>query len=298
MTPRAPRRLPTRAEQRYMVATYRDAIKRAQQWAPRLEAAFKELGASAAAAYRAVGSEDPPVSDPTKALGDFTPEQLVANFISMHGRPPSEREVAQLRAARRREVQRVLDRMNAEAWQKRTIAKQYAATYTEIAHSTVDRVGTLGIAFGNVPAIVQATMREGAARVKLVNISVQSERAIMRAIADGRAKGEGPPAIERRIRGYVESGGPTANVSARAMRIARTETMHAIRYSQLSTYQAGPFQTVVMYDNRLGGFTDADCEARDDVEVPFDVAEQAMEDEHPNGTLSFAPGSLSPTEGE
>ena len=85
------------------------------------------------------------------------------------------------------------------------------------------------------------------------------------------------------------SRGPWSSAKIRANVIARTEVKYAQRESSLSAYRtSGRVDRVLLFDARLGN-TDADCLDRDNTEVSFQEAQQLSFDEHPNGTLDFAP---------
>lgn len=185
----------------------------------------------------------------------------------------------------------LLQSMNIDAWQSSVLGKDFAGHYEMIAHQTMTTLKeVLGIAVSVPDSVAEQIIREGGRRVGMVYLTDQTRAAVYQAIAEGKAQGLGVDAIERNIRGYVEAGGKNRSVSARAMRIARTETMNAQRMSALATYEgSGAYSTVIAYDNRIG-FDDDECSQRDGEEFTFADAEDEAASEHPFGTLSFAPG--------
>ena len=186
----------------------------------------------------------------------------------------------------------MLDALGLDEWQATVLGGEYAKHYSVVASQTFDTLGSAGITVNAPDAVAEQVVRAGGRRAGLVYLDSQTRAAVYGAIADGRAAGHGAQQIERTIRNYVEAGGRGRNVSARAMRIARTETLHAQRVSTLAAYEeSGAFSTVIAFDNRLG-YDDDDCMARDGTEFTFAEAEAEMDAEHPNGTLSFAPGEV------
>jgi hypothetical protein len=176
-----------------------------------------------------------------------------------------------------------------EAYLYTSYAEHSAATYAATV-STINQ--TLGLNIGLRDFVMEELIGRGASRVPLVNVSAQTQAAIMQALRDGTAQGVGVDALERLIRDYVTNGSSGASVSARALRIARTETMQAQARSQIETYRAeGAYTSLIAIDNR-GGYDDADCSARDGQMFTFEEADAELDSEHPNGTLGFTPGTI------
>lgn len=186
-----------------------------------------------------------------------------------------------------------------ETTHTRALAAEYASMYQLVASETM-RVGaaTMGLGFNAPDLVTTAVMEAGGLRIPLVGLAEQSRDALFAALADGAAEGEGVAALERRIRGYVTGGGPTASVDARALRIARTEVRYAANVSAVEAARDQGFGAVMMLDNRLGDSHDEDagddgltCVERDGMVVDFDTAQAAMDAEHPNGTLDIVPAT-------
>lgn len=268
------RPLPARARVRYVVTQERAAARYASRFARRLEKFFADLAAEAAAAWREL---DPP-------------EQVVIGEKSLSDEARAAAAAEELSRQQIELANRVLDRLQIQKWEER-LAREYDAMLESIADNTISTTQSLlpGIQLNVPDAVREQILRQGGTRYKLVNLEEQTTAAIREAIADGTAEGLGVDAIERMIRDAVEGGGTGRNVSARAMRIARTETLHAQRLSSIATLDgSGAFATVIAFDNRIG-HDDADCIERDQTVMTMDEAYSVLEDEHPNGTLNFAP---------
>jgi hypothetical protein len=138
--------------------------------------------------------------------------------------------------------------------------------------------------------VARAIVAEGGRRAGLIDLDGQTRAALYRALAEGRAAGDGPAALARRIQNDV-AGGRYRDPRYRARLIARTETKYAQNRSSLEAYQSADAVTgVIAYDNRIG-FDDDECSARDGQFFTFDDAAIETDDEHPNGTLSWGPAT-------
>ena len=160
--------------------------------------------------------------------------------------------------------------------------------YTYRGQVTINTVLNLGV---NLPdPVAREIVAAGGRRAGLLDITGDTRRALFRSLADGRAAGEGPPALARRIRSQVPSGRFTnAGPRYRANLIARTETLHAQRVSSLETYRASDVVTgIVAFDNQTE-YGDEECVARDGRVFTFEEAEAEMASEHPQGSLNFGP---------
>lgn len=278
-----------RAAKRGMTALQRQRIIRAlaldqvnleRAFATRLAKRFGELGKDVAARWAEVAPPMPAILEAPKTTDD---ERAAAE---------RQRAAGELAAAQLAAAQKVLDGLDIDAWQSTVLGGEYAKHYSVVASQTFDTLGAAGITVNAPDAVAEQIVRSGGRRVGMVYLDSQTRAAVYGAIADGRAQGWGVQQVERAIREYVEAGGRGRSVSARAMRIARTETLHAQRVSTLAAYEeSGAFSTVIAFDNRLG-HDDDDCMARDGTEFTFAEAEAEMDAEHPNGTLSFAPGEV------
>ena len=153
---------------------------------------------------------------------------------------------------------------------------------------SINTVLNLGV---NLPdPVAREIVAAGGRRAGLLDITGDTRRAIFRSLADGRAAGEGPAALGRRIRSQVPSGRFTnAGPRYSAQLIARTETKYAQNVSSLQAYRQSDVVTgLLTFDAQLGD-TDADCEARNGQVYSFEDAERETGREHSNGTLSWGP---------
>lgn len=165
----------------------------------------------------------------------------------------------------------------------------YEPEYLLIAKATYESVNTvLGLGVNlSAPAELRI-ITAGGVRKGLVDIAQQTKDAIFEAIEQGRAAGEGAAGIADLIREMVGAG-RWGSAATRAMVIARTEAKYAQNISSLEAYKDSDTITgVQVFDAQLGA-TDEECTQRNLRIVTFEIGEQMVEREHPNGTISLAP---------
>jgi len=153
--------------------------------------------------------------------------------------------------------------------------------------STAEAMGAIGLQTNIPDPVARAIQATGGTRAGLVDLKVQTRKALFRAIEEGRALGEGGQALARRIEGLVKAG-PWSSAEVRATMIARTETKHAQRMSALVMGRGQGVEQFRVFDARLG-LTDATCESLDGIIVSAADAEHLAGDEHPLGTRDFVP---------
>jgi HK97 family phage portal protein len=185
-------------------------------------------------------------------------------------------------------VETILERLGIGAHQA-TFRGLYEAHYLEVAKAVSTAAELAGIG-GSLPdPVARAIAGAGGRRAGLVDLGKQSRSALFDAIAAGRAEGEGAEALAGRIAEHIEAG-PWGTVEQRARTIARTETKFAQNVSTIERARAANVEKFIVFDGRLGpGRSLPDHMARDGSIVTADEASQMAADEHPNGTLSFAP---------
>lgn len=185
-------------------------------------------------------------------------------------------------------VGRILDALGIAA--HRTAFQQvYQAHYIDVAKKVAE-AGELAGLGGSLPdPVARSIAGAGGRRAGLVDLDKQSKAALFDAIAEGRAEGEGALQLAERIAEHVEAG-PWTTPEMRARTIARTETKYAQNVSTIERARAANVQRFIVFDGRLGpGRSLEEHMARDGSIVTADEASQMASDEHPNGTLSFAP---------
>jgi len=185
-------------------------------------------------------------------------------------------------------VETILERLGIDAhWT--TFKGLYEAHYLDVARAVSEAARLAGIS-GSLPDPVARTIvAAGGRRAGLIDLRQQSRSALFDAIAVGRSEGEGAGALAGRIARHIEAG-PWASVEARALTIARTETKYAQNVSTIERAKAAGVASFIVFDGRLGpGRSKPDHIARDGSIVTADEANRMAADEHPNGTLSFAP---------
>lgn len=169
-----------------------------------------------------------------------------------------------------------------------TLLRSYDKATKRVIDKTVETLGLVANLTGGVSDEAQhRILSAGGTRRGLIDINNNTINSIFTSINEGNVLGSNPREIARSIRDNVPSGryvnaGPTY----RSQLIARTETRWAQNSSCLSYYrESEEVQKVIALD----GSDDPECAERNGQEFTIDEAESAMEDEHPNGTLTFAP---------
>lgn len=189
--------------------------------------------------------------------------------------------------------------MSVGDWRSAFLLPLFRRHYYGVGESTYVAMGqSFSLNFGiDLPdPMARRIVAEGGRRIGLVDIEVQTKRAIFDALAQARAEGLGPEAAARRIRQYIPAGRFTAMEAAkkgagaryRAEMIARTETLHAQRVSVAEAGRDAGFTRFLAFDNRTG-FGDEECTAMDGRVLSYEEMLVAIDDEHPQGTRSFAP---------
>ena len=254
----------TAAQRNIIRALQRDALRLHEAFTLDLELAFSELGHLARLAY-----EEAQVL--VRAGGDGLEEKQT----------PEDEALAE----------RIIQGMAINQWSQDALIPAFDGHYLRTTEMTVGSINTVLNLGVNLPdPVAREIVAAGGRRAGLLDITGDTRRAIFRSLADGRAAGEGPPALARRIRSQVPSGRFTnAGPRYRAQLIARTETKYAQNVSSLQTYRQSDVVTgLLAFDAQLGD-TDADCEARNGQVHSFEDAERETEREHSNGTLSWGP---------
>ena len=254
----------TAAQRNVIRALQRDAARLEEAFTRDLEPAFDELGRLAERAY-----------------------QEARVLVRAGGNGLEEKQTPEDEAL----AERIIQRMALSQWSQDALIPAFDGHYLRTTQMTVGSINTVLNLGVNLPdPVAREIVAAGGRRAGLLDITGDTRRAIFRSLADGRAAGEGPPALARRIRSQVPSGRFTnAGPRYRANLIARTETLHAQRVSSLEAYRASDVVTgVVAFDNQTG-FDDAECIARNGRVFTFEEAEAEMAAEHPSGTLNFAP---------
>jgi HK97 family phage portal protein len=189
-------------------------------------------------------------------------------------------------------VAAILGRMKGElATHQARIRATNEAHYQRVAQATVgglNDVYQLNVMLPDEAA--RQILSEGGRRAGLIDLRAQTRDALYRSLAEGAVLGESTDQLARRIRSQVASGRfSLAGPSYRAKLIARTETRFAQNISAMAAYNAAGATGLLAFDSQGSGKSDPDCEERDGQTFSFADAESALADEHPNGTLNFAP---------
>jgi HK97 family phage portal protein len=185
-------------------------------------------------------------------------------------------------------VDAILEKLGLDAWAAE-LTQDYGAQYLEVAKAVQDAAERAGLGTNLPDPVARAIVASGGRRAGLIDLDKQTRDALFQALAEGRAEGEGVKQLADRIAVHVEAG-PWNAGEIRAHMIARTETKFAQNISTIERGRAAGVEQFVVFDGRLGpGRSLPEHIARDGSVVGTDDAVQMAAEEHPNGTLSFAP---------
>lgn len=244
---------PSPAQEEFVAALERMAGPLADAMEPRLVKLFKQLGLAAEdEAASALAQE-------VKATGED--EVLIGRILETMGLDNAQRDFQQI----------------------------YEAHYVQVAEEVAKAGELVGIGTNLPDAVARTVAAAGGRRSGLVDLSAQSRKAMFKALAEGRAAGEGAEQLAARIARHVE-GGPWRTPETRARIIARTETKYAQNVSTVARGRDAGVSRFVIFDGRLGPErSKPDHIERHGTVVTADEAQELAAQEHPNGTLSFSP---------
>lgn len=208
------------------------------------------------------------------AFGDVGPKGLKAD--------PDDERIAD----------RILATVNINAFSTVKLKPAFEKHWGRVVDDTLGTInGMTGLNVNLPDETARRLILEGGTRAGLVDVRHSTRQAILRSLAESRELGEGPAAAARRIRDQVPAGRFTnAGPQYRSQLIARTETKYAQNRSSMEAYRASDTVTALLaFDAQGPGESDPDCEARNGMTFTFDEADVELANEHPGGTLSFAP---------
>lgn len=251
-----------------IAAFNRDAVMLERAFADDLVAAFQQMGDDMAAIFAAMTL--PPLPQTSSNGGGAELKQDEADRIVVEG------------------LVRLFD---FTAWDQASFSPAYSTHYLRTLETTYRSIDAVLHLAADIPdPVARSIVATGGTRKGLVDVVGEARTALYRALHDGRSLGEGADALARRIREQVPAGRfSNAGPKYRARMIARTETKYAQNVSALATYRTTDVVTGLLCFDAQAGATDADCEERDGRIFTFAEAEALTANEHPNGTLSFAP---------
>ena len=263
-----PKTRPTRLQRRLIRALSRDLQTLIPAMERDLQRAFRDLGSRAVRALRG-----------TTFKSMDTPGALAWAEGYLKQVDPTD-------AAR---VDAMTRSMRITEWEDKLLRPTYESSYLRTLDLTADTIRTQIALAVNLPDLAgRRIIAAGGRRVGLVDIHGQTRTALFHSLSEGRALGEGPDALARRIRDSVARG-RYRSAATRAYVIARTETKYAQNLSSIELYQSMENVTgMIAFDAQVGA-TDAECEQRNGVVYSAADARGELALEHPLGTLSFAP---------
>ncbi|MFQ5850900.1 MAG: phage portal protein [Candidatus Binatia bacterium] len=185
------------------------------------------------------------------------------------------------------DVERILDAF--EQGDLRSLVKQkYDAQYLLVSSQTFDSMNSvLGLSTQLPDSAAQRVLAAGGRRLGLVDLDKQTRDKIFATLTEAQEQAEPLSTIVQRLRDEIPRG-PWSSSEIRAKVIARTETKFAQNVSMMEYTKAVGARRAMVFDARLGD-TDEICETINGTIVDLPVAEQLVEDEHPNGSRSFTP---------
>ena len=254
----------TAAQRNVILALQRDALRLEEAFIGDLEPAFDELGRLAERAY-----------------------QEARVLVRAGGNGHEEKQTPEDEAL----AERIIQGMALSQWSQDALIPAFNGHYLRTTEMTVGSINTVLNLGVNLPdPVAREIVAAGGRRAGLLDITGDTRQAIFRSLSDGRAAGEGPPALARRIRAGVPAGRFTnAGPKYRAQLISRTEVKWAQNQSSIATYRESDVVTgLLAFDNQTG-YDDAECIARNGRVFTFEQAEAEMASEHPNATLSWGP---------
>lgn len=162
---------------------------------------------------------------------------------------------------------------------------EFKTTYAQVGSVVFEEVASfldIDLPFDDDSVVRRQIVDAGGKRAALPNLGQGIRADIRAAISDGIAAGEGPRVIARRISAQVGS-------TAKAETIARTEVKYAQNVASIRAYEKAEIVTGLQAFDNQTGYGDDDCTERDGKVYTFEEAERLTAEEHPNGTLSWAP---------
>ena len=153
---------------------------------------------------------------------------------------------------------------------------------------TVSDLATVGVKMAtnaNDP-VMRTVLLQGGTRA--LGTDIVSRPRVLRELERMRAAGVHPNDAAKELARIVPAG-RFRDPRTRAKLISRTESLHANRQSQLSAFQnSGVVTRAKIFDGSLPT-SDDECRQRNGTIVSLAEAERLLSEEHPNGTMSFAP---------
>lgn len=239
----------------------RDATVIAKALRSELEREFAGLGTKAAKAFSATIKAD----DLTKNL-----------------------DAVRLKVSDDLAAQKVIVELKLDEWVEKTLKARLGASAARVVLQTLGTVQeSLNLEIALPDADTNQIVEAGGKRAGLIDISTQTKQAIMRSIAKGRELKLDPGAIAKLIEDEVPKGRfVNAGAAYRAETIALTEIKYAQNKAAIAVYKASAhIKECIAFD----GTGDDECAARNGETFSFAEAETESENEHPNGSLSWAP---------
>jgi hypothetical protein len=184
-------------------------------------------------------------------------------------------------------IDNILHSAHLREWEGGRVAPSFYKHYEATDLITARTLIQAGILANLRGSAARRVLQEGGRRLGLLDLGTQTRAALFRAIDQAYEQGLGPRATAKLIRDIVPAGPfPNAGAGYRATLIARTETLHAQRFSTLQRYREDKrVKQVIVFD----GESDEECSARNGEYMTLDEAEAEMNSTHPNCVMAFGP---------
>jgi hypothetical protein len=184
-------------------------------------------------------------------------------------------------------IELIIRKSDPEKWAGENLAPILGRYWRLIGNKTTLVLERHDISGPRKDVMIKQLVREGTARVGLIDISEDTKKALFNVVNDAIYEGWDNKKIGRAIRDYVPQGRfVNAGSRYRAEMIARTEMMQAQNRAALNRYKAAnTVKGVTAFD----GDGDPTCMARNGRHYTIAQAERELGNTHPNCVLVFGP---------
>lgn len=187
----------------------------------------------------------------------------------------------------KKRVELIIKRADPDAWAKKEMSPIFGKYWRFIGNKTRLVLERHDIEGPRAQQALRQLVREGSARVGLIDMTDETRRAIFNLINDAVYAGWDNKTIAQNIKEYVPQGRfVNAGSRYRAEMIARTEMMQAQNRAALDRYRNS---SVVIGVTAYDGDGDPICIARNGKHFTLDEAQRELGITHPNCVLCFGP---------
>ena len=151
------------------------------------------------------------------------------------------------------EVNRIMANLSVTVWEQGVLIPAWDGQTLRTLNTTVGTVNsTLGLGVNLPDPVARGVIDAGGTRRGLIDFTTQSRDALFRSISEGRAAGEGPVQLARRIRSQVPAG-PWSSSAIRSRVIARSEVKFSQNFASRTIYeQSDSIGSLLCVDAQIG----------------------------------------------